>query len=420
MLGQDVSSTQADSLRAEIAQLRAQLDSVRVLVERGEAEPDEQDDALARLRDAARAAAGGAEAETPVAEEGDPEFVGRSRSLQALNPEISVTGDLVFSIQSEDADADNFVPREFEFSFVSALDPFARAKIFLSAEEEGAGIEVFPGAEEEEDEHGPALVVEEGYMEWVGITGGVGLKVGRFFQQFGQINRWHGHALQFQSRSLPHLAFIGEEALAQDGASLRWLLPNDGGGAYEATVEVTRSVNQILFGESHGLSYLGHFNAFWQLSSSVDLEVGVSAIFGDRLEEDASHANRLFGAEAAFNWIPPDRSRYRGVTLRGGVMLSDPGARAGLAEPESALGIWSLAEVKLSRQWIAGGRYEWVENPDDPTETAWLASPALTYWQSEFVRLRAEYDVLGNPGETTGQFTLRITFALGPHKHETY
>ena len=101
-------------------------------------------------------------------------------------------------------------------------------------------------------------------------------------------------------------------------------------------------------------------------------------------------------------------------------MLSDPGAFSGFTEPEAALGVWTLAEVKLSRQWIAGGRYEWVENPEDPPESAWLVSPALTYWQSEYVRLRAEYDVLGNPGNTTGQFTLRITFAMGPHKHETY
>ena len=418
--GQDVPGTQADSLRAEIAQLRAQLDSIRVLVGRGEAEPEEQDDALARLRAAARAAAGGAEVETPAEEEDDQEFVGRTRSLQALNPEVSVTGDLYVSVQSQDADADNFVPREFEFSFVSALDPFSRAKIFVSAEEEGAGIEVFPEDEEEDGEHGAALVVEEGYLEWVGVTSGVGIKVGRFFQQFGQMNRWHSHALQFQSRSLPHLVFLGEEALAQDGASLHWLLPVGGSGAYEATFEVTRSSNHSLFGESRELSYLGHFDAFWQLSSSVDLDLGLSAVVGDRVEDGLELTNRLFGAEAAFNWIPPDRSRYRGVTLRGGVMLSDPGSAAGGSSPESALGIWSLAEVKLAGQWIAGGRYEWVENPDDPTETAWLASPALTYWQSEYVRLRAEYDILGNPGETTGQFTLRITFAMGPHKHETY
>lgn len=420
--GQDVSPSAADSLRAEIAALRAQLDSIRMLVQQGGAEPAEQDDALARLRAAARAAAGGgADTTTPSDDEGDQEFVGRARSLQSLNPEISVSGDVFVSVASEDTDADNFVPREFEISFVSALDPFSRAKLFLSAEEEGAGIEVFPEETEEEEEHGPAVVVEEGYLEWVGIAGGVGIKLGRFFQQFGQLNRWHSHAIQFQSRSLPHLAFIGEEALAQDGASLRWLLPVGGAGAYEATAEVTKSSNHTLFGESNGLSYLGHFNAFWQLSPSVDLDLGVSAIVGDHRDaEGFESTNRLFGAEAAFNWIPPDQSKYRGFTMRAGVMLFDPGTSAGLAAPESALGVWSLAEIKLSSQWIAGGRYEWVENPEDPAETAWLVSPALTYWQSEYVRLRAEYDVLGNPGKTTGQFTLRVTFAMGPHKHETY
>ena len=264
------------------------------------------------------------------------------------------------------------------------------------------------------------MAVEEGYVEWVALPGGVGLKVGRFFQQFGQLNRWHSHALQFQSRSLPHLAFIGEESLAQDGASAHWLLPTGGAVAFEATAEVTRSRNEILFGESRGLSYLGHLNAFWQISSSTDLDLGVSALFGDHEAPSGRYENRLFGAEMAFTWAPPERSLYRGVVVRGGIMISDPGAVGGLPEPDAVLGFWSLAEVKLSRSWIAGGRYEWVENPTDPTESAWLASPALTYWQSEYVRLRAEYDVLRNPGRTTGQFTLRVTFAMGPHRHETY
>ena len=100
--------------------------------------------------------------------------------------------------------------------------------------------------------------------------------------------------------------------------------------------------------------------------------------------------------------------------------MSDPGSVVGLGDPQAALGMWSLVEVKLSRQWIAGGRYDWVENPEDRRETAWLTSPSLTYWQSEYVRLRAEYDILTNLGNTTGQFTLRITFAMGPHKHEIY
>ena len=420
---QDVPSTQLDSLRAELELLRAQLDSLGAVVARDPVGPEVRDqeettDALARLRAAARAAAGDAVADTTAPAQGTQEFVGRARSLQALNPEISLNGDVYASIQSENPGTENFIPREFELSFISALDPFTRARVFLAAEEEGGRIEVFPDAGEEGHEGGVA--VEEGYIEWVALPGGLGIKVGRFFQQFGQLNRWHSHALQFQSRSLPHLAFIGEESLAQDGASAHWLLPTGGSGAYEATVEVTRSRNEILFGESHGLSYLGHMNGFWQLSESTDLDLGLSALFGDYEDVAGRYGNRLFGAEMSFNWAPPGQSLYRGVVVRGGVMLSDPGAVSGLPEPEAAFGVWSLAEVKLSQQWIAGGRYEWVENPEDPTESAWLASPALTYWQSEYVRLRAEYDVLGNPGNTTGQFTLRITFAMGPHKHETY
>ena len=422
---QDVPATQLDSLRAEIEVLRARLDSLADVVGRGQAAPEVRDreeettDALARLRAAAEAAAGDVTRDTTIQAQGTQEFVGRARSLQALNPEISLNGDLYGSIHSDNPGSENFIPLEFEFSFISAHDPYTRAKVFLAVEQDGGRIEVFPGFLDEEGDEA-AVGVEEGYVEWVALPGGIGLKVGRFFQQFGQLNRWHSHALQFQSRSLPHLAFIGEGSLAQDGASAHWLLPTGGSGAYEATLEVTRSRNEILFGESHRLSYLGHMNAFWQLSASTDLDLGVSALFGHHENLAGRYSQRLFGAEWSFNWAPPERALYRGVVVRGGVMFSDPGAVPRLAEPDPALGVWSLAEVKLSRQWIAGGRYEWVENPQDPTESAWLTSAALTYWQSEYVRLRAEYDILGNPGKTTGQFTLRITFAMGPHKHETY
>ena len=410
---QDVPAARLDSLRTELEVLRARLDSLEGVVVGGQAE--DTTDAIARLRSAAQAAAGDAAADTVA--QGSQDFVGRARSLQALNPEISLNGDLYGSIHSDNPRSENFIPREFEFAFVSALDPYARAKVFLAVEEDRGRIEVFPGDPREAS--GAAVGVEEGYVEWVALPGGLRLKVGRFSQQFGQLNRWHSHALHFQSRSLPHLAFIGEGALAQDGASVHWLLPTGESGAYAATVELTRSRNEVLFGEAHSLSYLGHMNAFWQLSPSTDLDLGLSALFGDYQDVDGRYDNRLFGAEMAFNWAPQQQSLYRGIVMRGGVMLSDPEAVRGL-RGESAWGIWSLAEIKLSQQWVAGGRYDWVENPEDPSESAWLASPTLTYWQSEYVRLRAEYDILGNPGKTTRQFTLRITFAMGPHKHETY
>ena len=74
------------------------------------------------------------------------QFVGRQRSLQSLNPEISLTGDLLTNISNEGESTDNFLPREFELSMQSALDPYALAKIFIIYHQNGGDLEVFPVA----------------------------------------------------------------------------------------------------------------------------------------------------------------------------------------------------------------------------------------------------------------------------------
>lgn len=440
----------ADSVRAELRRLSALVDSLRAEVERLRAAgaDEEADDALSNLRAAAEAAAaaGGPPADAEPAQQ---DFVGRQRSLQALNPEISVNADVLGHVAQDDPDADNFSVREFEISFISNLDPFSRAALFLSHHDDVGRFAPFgehghdhaEEGEEGEDAHGGGgLAIEEGYVEWVGLPGGVGLKLGRFFQQFGQLNRWHAHALPSQTRSLPHLAFIGEEALAQTGASLHWLAPFGGGaGTYEATVEVTRSSNESLFGESSRPSVLGNVNAFWQLGEATDLDLSLSWLNGSYETEDDFVDRNLWGAETAFTWQPPGRSRYRGFQMRGGVMGVDVIGHdehedeehhdeEGEEEHEEgeevgrAVGLWSQAELRLNQSWLVGARFDWTENPEDPDETAWLFAPTLTWWQSEFVRIRAEYDLLGRSFEddTEGRFILQVTFAMGPHKHATY
>lgn len=418
-----------DSLRLEVQRLAALIDSLGQEIERLQSEGQEEaaTDALADLRAAAAAAVAAGGVPAPTSE--PQEFVGRQRALQSLNPEISVNADVYAHIDGEDRDADNFFPREFEISIKSALDPFSRAAIFLSQEVPGGEIEPFAEGGEEEEEGG-GFGVEEGYVEWVSLPGGLGVKFGRFFQRFGTINRWHTHALPFQSRSLPHLAFLGEESLAQSGVSVSWLAPFGGGGrgTYEATVEVTRSGNESLYGESSGPSFLGHVNAFWTLNRSTDLDLALSWIGGDFENETESFSRNAYTAEVALNWAPPERSRQTGLMVRGGYMLLD-GLNApeiappvGTEAPGTASGFWSMAELRLSFQWLVGARFDRVENPAAPDVTQWLASPTLTWWQSEFVRIRAEYDFLSGleGGDGSGRFLLRATFAMGPHKHATY
>ncbi len=434
---QDRTAQTTDSLRVELARLTALVDSLRLEVARLQqaGEEEQAEDALAQLRAAARAAAAAGRPATETPEE--QEFVGRQRSLQALNPEISLTGDVFGSLDPDDPGAEAFLAREFEVSIQSNLDPFSRAKVFLSRHAPGTEIVPFgdhahEGEAEADGHHGGGFAVEEGYVEWVSLPGGLGVKLGRFFQQLGQLNRWHSHAMGFQSRSLPHIALVGEESLAQAGASMRWLLPVGGrAGTYTATFEATRSSNEHLFGHSNDMSWLSNLNAFWQLSEATDLDLSLSWVNGGYEDEEGTVSvdRNLFGAEMSFTWSPPAASRYRGFNLRAGAMVLDgllphvdePG---GVPEPQAvdyAKGFWSLAEVRLSQSWLAGGRLDWTENPEHVEETAWLFSPTLTWWQSEYVRIRAEYDLLGRHElDNEGRLHIQVTFSMGPHKHEIY
>jgi hypothetical protein len=409
--------TPQDSLRVELARLAARVDSLTREVARltADGQAEEPQDALAQLRAAAQAAAGDPQPVTPDEESS----VGRGRALQALNPEISVTGDIFAHVNQDDVQQDNFFAREFEISLVSNLDPYSRAKVFVSRHSPGGEFSPFAGPEEEHADEG--FAVEEGYVEWVGLLGGVSLKLGKFQQQFGQMNRLHSHALPFQTRSLPHLAYVGEESLAQTGVSMHWLLPIGGDvGTYEATLEVTRSESEALFGESGRASVLGNLNAFWVLSPSTDLDLGLSWINGSYEDSAALIDRNLLGAEVAFTWRPPARARYRGVTFKGGVMVLDGLVPA--VGQDRAVGLWGGLETRVAESWLVGARADRVENPSDPDQSAWLVSPTLTWWQSEYVRARLEYDLLGRSAlaSNEGRVVLQVTFAMGPHKHESY
>lgn len=423
-------SVAVDSLRAEVAGLQATVDSLIAVLQGIERPVEDAQDAVERLRAAAQAAIRAAEAEQEEEPE-NQEFVGGQRSLQALNPEISVTADVFGLLAEGEAGEDNFVARGFEFAFQSALDPYSRAKIIVGHHRHGGELEPFGspdepgehGHEAGEQEHGSGETeIEEGYVEWTGLPGGLGITLGRFRQRLGTYNRWHQHALPGQSYFLPYRVLFGEEGLAQAGLSLHWLAPFEGAGAYEGWLEVTRSDNPF-FGASRRLSYLAHVNAFWQASPSTYLELGVSGLTGT-LEDDtgATSRNRLLHVEAGFNWRPPERALYREVNLRGAILVNDraPGEDGSAASGETAIGGFGLAEVRLGRQWWLGARVDYAENPTEPSQSAWLLAPTLSWWQSEWVRIRAEYDVLDDVDGRRGLFLIQTTISMGPHKHETY
>jgi hypothetical protein len=413
----------ADSLERMVRRLQARIDSLEQVVARLVREGRDTapaEDELAALRAAAR----GAAAEAPEAQQDPGSQASRTRSLQALNPEISITGDVVGNFVKPDAAdyAVTAVPREFEFAFQAALDPYTHTKIFVARHEdfEIAGLPEHGHAEEEgaegeeahAEEHG--FEIEEGYMYWVGLPGGFGAKLGKFRQEIGLYNRWHTHALLEVERPLASLLYLGEDGLIQTGASIMFPSFTAGPATQTLVGEVTLGNNDALFEGGNQLSYLSRFQSFWDLGATY-VQLGATGVYGQN--DDLELTTKLLGLDVAFRWTPPGRALYQDLNLKGELYLVE---RDEGVEHFTAKAGYGQVNYRLSRSWIVGARADYAELLEDG-DRFYQVAPSITWWQSEWVRLRLQYNYLkpeGLPGNHT--VLLQAVWAVGPHKHETY
>ncbi|MDP3909721.1 MAG: hypothetical protein Q8Q14_04975 [Gemmatimonadales bacterium] len=390
------SQRQVDSLTAEIGALRTRLDSVIAALRPGAqrvAAPAGVDE-LARLRAAAANVTG--RDTTQRADTTAPRFVGRDRNLSQLNPEISVTGNLHGTIQTEGEQRDNVELHEVEFSFQAALDPYSYTKIFVGL-------------------HEGEIEIEEGYFYYTGFPYRLRLDVGVFRQQVGELNRWHLHAVPETEYPLVLTTFLGEEGLAGAGASLYRAF--GGLGTHELYGQVTAGANDVLFEGGNRPSYLVRLNNFWQLGRATYMQLGATGIYGTN--PDTALKTTLGGVDFRFTWRPPARALYRDWTIRAeAYRLKKERGGSGAARYGGFVG----TTYKLGRRWIAGARYDYVEVPEGANEITRQVVPSLTWWQSEWVFLRAEFARRLTPagGGERNRLVLQAVWAMGPHKHETY
>ncbi len=376
-----------DSLAAALRALQARLDSLA----RARADTAPTDD-LAALRAAAAAAA---------PDSGTASAPRQARLGQnALNPEISVTAIVHAGVDRPGPQAEPFSAREFEFSFQSALDPYSYTKIFLSVTDEGAE-------------------VEEGYAFWSGLPGHTRLDVGRLRQPLGELNRWHRHALPEGELPLVHQRYLGgTEGLKGTGVSLYAPLPISGrAGTYEWYGQVTQGTNDSLFLGGNRPSFLSALSGFWQFTRSTFAQVSVSGAYGTN--PDSSLKTTIGALAVRFTWRPPAEGTRREFTTRGELFALH---RRFAGTGPARLGGYLAAYWRLDRRWIVGVRGDYVQSPD-PVVAAheWELHSTLTFWQSEFVYLRAEFthhrDVAGFNSE---RLALHAVWAMGPHKHELF
>ena len=411
-------ATRADSLEQIVRALRIRLDSLERVLEqliRQGQDTTRATDELAALRAAAQAAAQRAQADvdTTAAQ------VSRTRNLSGLNPEISVTGDVVGSFTGPAGERNRLgiTPREFEFSFQSALDPYTRTKIFAAYEEEFP-IAGFPEAEGEEAETGSGhggFHVEEAYAYWVGLPGSIGLKAGKFRQDIGLYNRWHTHALWEVDRPLPTVVFLGEDGLIQPGIGLTLPSFSTGPATQTITLEATAASNEAMFEDGGDMSFLGRFQSFWDLSPSTYVQFGAAGVYGEN--EDVALQSRLLGLDFAFRWAPPNSALYQAFHLKGEWYFSNKDT-AGITVTGS--GGYAQANYRLNRRLTFGARGDYTHSAEDEPAIHQIV-PSITWWQSEWLFLRVQYNYLKHAGGSANHTVLlQLVWAMGPHKHESY
>ncbi|MDX9999872.1 MAG: hypothetical protein RBU30_01115 [Polyangia bacterium] len=381
-------------------------------------------------------------------------FEGHSRSLQGLNPEISITGDLAGYFTWSDgkeysaSERTGFLFRGLGFHFQSNLDPFSLMKAAVSVSPSG-------------------VVFGEAYMVWTNVGGVMNITAGKFHQQLGVVNRWHKHGLdQWDFPLMLSEPFGG--ALNQIGLSFDFQLGKLHKAVSELTIQITNGMNGKAFsGELFSLpTSLVHFKSYWDLTRNTYLELGLTGIVGfnhyrgmptkAELYTDAGQTN-LFslydaqgnpvqlpfapagevvnqdirltafgGANLTIFWEPVNKAKYvnflwRTEFLYGYKQLPDDAL--GGRHDIQWMGGYSYVNAKLNQRLEVGLRGDLVQRfvEDNSKLLVFQVVPYLTIWQSPWVKIRLEYNYQdGKSIKGTHRAIAQVVFAAGPHKHDRY
>ena len=338
--------------------------------------------------------AGGAAGDLPI-------YGAAAASSKVFNPDIAVIGDFLGAMGSNSINPQPALQmHESEASFQAVVDPYARADFFLAFGEEGVDL-------------------EEGFVTFPTVPGGLLMKVGKMRSSFGKVNTLHNHVLPWTDRPLVIENLVGgEEGLSDAGISLARLVPNPW-FFLEATGQVFRGDSGDVFhsSERSDLSYVARLRGYHDLTESTNLDVGGSYAFGHNpsgLAADLSgFTTELWGADATLRWKPLQRSIYHSFVARFEGVVS---RREQPDRRQDSSGFYASGDYQLTRRWYAGARYDASDRAYDDTLRDTGGSLLITYWPSEFSQIRGQYRrTKYAEGETANEFLFQFQFSIGAH-----
>ncbi len=401
LAGQDPAPSPGTAqVEQELALLRQEFQSIRETYEARFADLEsrlialESNPAPATQQPSATVPAGAAGAGGPSG--ALPVYGGASALSKMFNPDIAVIGDFLGAAGNNPVNPSPALEmHESEASFQAILDPYARADFFMAFGEEGVDL-------------------EEGYITFPAIPGGLLLKAGKMRSAFGKVNPMHNHALSWTDRPLVTENLLGgEEGIGDAGFSVARLIPNPW-VFLEAAGQVYRGDSPGVF-ESHergDLSYVGHLRGYQDVTEASNLDMGFSYAHGNN-DEGPGFTTDLYGADFTFRYRPLRRAIYRSFIARSELVWS---RRDQIDGRQGAFGYFVSGDYQFARRWYGGVRYDDSERAYDAGLRDEGYSLLLTYSPSEFSQIRGQFRrTRYAEGVDANEFLFQFLFSIGAH-----
>lgn len=266
--------------------------------------------------------------------------------------------------------------------------------------------------------------LEEAFLITRSLPWGLQVKAGQSFLEFGRQNQQHPHSWDFVDQPIIMSRLFGPDGLRDQGLRVSWLTPTPWYselyvGAYNAR---GATVTSFLFDESSQVGgyqltsrdgarspndflYLGRWLNGFDLSPQTSVNAGLSVLRGPNATGEGAMTT-VYGGDFYLKWRPPVNQRgFPFVGWQTEVMYRNYDAinSTGVGLANVALKDWGYYTQLLwgfSPGWTAGLRYDQAQGNDpngnaasDPfRDHRWRVSPNLTWYPTEFSKLRLQYN----------------------------
>lgn len=424
-----MSAAPSDDTNTEIRLLREELTRLRNKVEKLEEEVGQQ-----------RLAQSEAKLETPSLPENARGYF--DFSLIGSFAAGASTGDPgELQIGGHDPNQRGFTLQSVELVMSGSVDPYfdALAVLLFGIDSEGESF----------------LEIEEAWMESTSLLPwNLKIRGGQLLTAFGRFNTTHLHQWAFVDSPLVNARLLGADGLRGPGAQVSWIAPTPFYSELTLGVQNAQQEHEHAHGgeslleETGGTSRLedlmfsARYAASFDLTSNQTLLGGISGAIGKN-EFGRNHHTSILGADLFWKWKPswqsggyPFVSWQTEAMLRNSEVAFDSHAEAEEDEHEAEeeheahgssdtlhdWGFYSQLSWGFTRGWVAAFRVDYVEGEDLlETQSRWRFSPNLTWFPSEFSKLRLQYNY-DHGEESRGDHSvwLQWEFSLGPHGAHTF